>query len=519
MLAVSWPDSFNLRRLSVLFFVLSGGAGAAIVKAASCSQADVQIAVNAAASGDTIVVPAGTCNYTTGVNFSNKSLTIEGQTVVLGTPPTVGGATDLTIIQDHTRNGNGVFRALNSSPHFVTVKGFTFNPSGTQSSGSVQFVGPDIGNFDVTFRLTGNHFVQSGSRGFISVGTYGLVDHNLFEAPTVSVQSVSIHGSVTGRDMGFTPWTKPFTAGTKSAVYLEDNTFNYCCSGEDAIDAYDGARLVIRHNNFINSHQGFHGTDSGGRSTILWEIYQNTYNNALDVKFDMATIRGGTGFVWGNTYNGKFANVALKLYRACPKTTYGAWGTCDGTHWGLKSLNHSSDLATSASTAGPAFWCSQDRDLQCTKNSDCGTGNTCSAFMDATSGAAGYPCRDQPGYGPHQVLHPVYAWGNNGGNGIIADNTGQTCGVGIGNYIAANRDYYNFNASFTGASGTGQGLLSARPATCTPLVGYYATDNTTFYQCTSTNTWTKYYVPYTYPHPLQGAPPATSLSPASIGSR
>ena len=33
------------------------------------------------------------------------------------------------------------------------------------------------------------------------------------------------------------------------------------------------------------------------------------------------------------------------------------------------------------------------------------------------------------------------------------------------------------------------------------------------YKCTSTNTWTLYYTPYTYPHPLQGVAAPTSSTP------
>jgi len=36
--------------------------------------------------------------------------------------------------------------------------------------------------------------------------------------------------------------------------------------------------------------------------------------------------------------------------------------------------------------------------------------------------------------------------------------------------------------------------------------------NGTLYKCTATNTWTAYYAPYAYPHPLQGE--ADTISPA-----
>ena len=70
-----------------------------------------------------------------------------------------------------------------------------------------------------------------------------------------------------------------------------------------------------------------------------------------------------------------------------------------------------------------------------------------------------------------------------------------------------NRDYYTHATSFDGTSGTGTGLLSARPATCTTGVAYWETDHSTLDRCTATNTWTNYYTPYTYPNPLIPSPP------------
>jgi len=65
---------FVIRRLAILTLfsgaVLSGAADAATVSAASCRTADVQNAVNGAVSGDTVLVPAGTCEWTTSVSIS-----------------------------------------------------------------------------------------------------------------------------------------------------------------------------------------------------------------------------------------------------------------------------------------------------------------------------------------------------------------------------------------------------------------------------------------------------------------
>jgi hypothetical protein len=100
--------------------------------------------------------------------------------------------------------------------------------------------------------------------------------------------------------------------------------------------------------------------------------------------------------------------------------------------------------------------------------------------------------------------------------------------------VIQNRDFYLENANqaaqsstsspFNGTNGMGHGTLANRPTICTPGVGYWATDQGDWNQsgsggqgemflCTATNTWTPYYTPYAYPHPLTGtgtapAPPA-----------
>jgi hypothetical protein len=108
---------------------------------------------------------------------------------------------------------------------------------------------------------------------------------------------------------------------------------------------------------------------------------------------------------------------------------------------------------------------------------------------------------------PHQALEPVYAWGNtyNGSRQLDVASPYPT--------IQENRDFYNQKTPFDGAVGVGVGKLAERPKTCTPGVAYWATDQGEWdsmhegpdgqlYVCSEPNTWTFYYKPYTYPHPL-----------------
>jgi hypothetical protein len=69
------PKCFLFTFLFTTFFVT--GATATTHNAASCNTSDVQNAINSAAAGDTVVIPAGTCTWTSGVNIS-KGITIAG---------------------------------------------------------------------------------------------------------------------------------------------------------------------------------------------------------------------------------------------------------------------------------------------------------------------------------------------------------------------------------------------------------------------------------------------------------
>lgn len=130
--------------------------------------------------------------------------------------------------------------------------------------------------------------------------------------------------------------------------------------------------------------------------------------------------------------------------------------------------------------------------------------------------------------GANEKLSPAYLWMNTASAGS------PTSGADTARVIA-NRDYFmepvnqgaqtNNTTPFNGSSSVGHGTLASRPTTCTLGVGYWATDQGSWnqsgsggqgqlYLCTATNSWSLYYTPFTYPHPLVSGSTTQPTAPA-----
>lgn len=467
-----------MRKSSAIAFILLAAclSHATTRNAATCSAADIQTQINAsAASGDTVVVPSGSCTWsgTTGVSITGKSIKLQAQSTVSQDRQTIS---DGTIITDST-SSVGLDINSASTTNFVEVTGFTFVANVSKSRGIVEVDGTN--SSPSSFNIHHNHFIINAAapRGINITNVFGLVQHNKFDVGNSgSVQSISVFGCSDGNDGGFTCWNQAESLGTNNAVFEEDNTFIYTFHTESVIDNYGGARYVFRHNVIVNAEAcGGHGTDSGNRrSAFSFECYENTYSNTTGQKIRQGTIRGGTGVHFNNTYTSTggtpWDGVALMDYRGCPNLDQSGWGTADGTQLALGSSNLSAagsrqtHTTTGAASSTNVLFCSNHRDTICTSNAQCTGGGTCTTFFDG-SGTNGYPHRDQPGTTHDQIVDPIYSW-NNTVNGVQSASLGTYdggTGCAIDSFIQSGRDYIN--------NGT------------TPKAGY---------------------TPYTYPHPLQG---------------
>jgi hypothetical protein len=456
---------------SLILFNLAISAYAANINAASCSSTDVQNAINSAVNGDTVIIPScpSGVTWSSSVTIPNtKGMTLQGAGV--GNTVIVDGTANSVLIIS-VKDGNALTR----------VTGISFNGNETTKNGTAGEIevnaSSDAHN---AIRIDHNHFYMMGHRGIpFGMGGHevsGVIDHNSFDKPqTYPVQALSIFGA--GTEDG-TPFSRPYAIGSANFIFIEDNTFNYTGSYPDgALDAYGGAGFVFRHNTINGTYIGWHGLDSGDyRGIHSYEIYSNTFSNTNAAIFITINSRSGSGVVWDNTVTGNYNGdriIEFNNYRSC--ASYAPWGQCNGT----------------------------------------------SAWDQNLAGQNGAACRDQTGHtfgptsGGSQTATPVYAW-NNIKNGSETDanlNSGEC--TGIGNYLQADREWYNYTSSFDGTSGMGRGLLSASPSTCSTLTAYFATDTNTLYQCDSTHHWAAYYTPYTYPHPLQSGslPPAPPTGP------
>ena len=385
--------------LSLVSIVLLPGAlQAATITAASCSQADVSSAVSSASTGDTVLIPPGTCTWTQPLNVPSVAMTIQGAgssstTIIDGTDYTTGTYATFGLI---------TWTTVSTGLHRIT--GITFDgnaslaPDPNTDRGMIRISGNTA-----QFRFDNNQVKVERTDGLVFRNfVRGVVDHNTFFLDAWRNAHLVLHDQWNNNDNGCAgtvpngcgdaSWADASNFGTSGFLFFETNTYTTgpnVSPGQavSANDGFAGMRTVYRFNTFTNAIIADHGTDSAARSrgSRAWECYQNTFymtNNFSSPS--LCGTRGGTQRVFNNASYEQNGGYITQVYTA---------------------VNYRSDPTCTTTCVPPWYKC------------------------DGTSGwdgnqLSGYPCLDQPGRGqgilipggpnpspaawPKEVLDPIY---------------------------------------------------------------------------------------------------------------
>lgn len=480
------------------------------------------------------IVITSTVNYT-----QTNTFILQGGGAISGTglQATIAGTgSDVTTINFNTTTDVHGLAITTIAGKAFGMAGIAFHSLNTITS-DVGLVW--IGGLSTAIRINNNHFNQLNNVGLYFAGCVnGVTDHNQFDQGFFNENSIrATDPNCLGEGApgyGNGSWADSSHFGTSQFMFIENNNFRYTgtasatCSPSINAHGYaidvglDGGRVVFRYN-AVGFHVGIqtHGTSGGTqthRGLRASEFYNNSFNYTTvpgDCFAFVVQLEGGENLWYNNTTSGFLQYIHNDVVRV-HNTTYGetatpnGWGYCGTTQTGVGS-----NWDQSATGTGYACLDSTGRG-----QGDLLTGNNSfPTLVNQTTGTIAWP---------HQVLRPVYVWSSP--VTPVPNNPFTYFANASGAVTVENRDYYlqlpnhEEAAIFNGTAGIGCGPTDAfctsavtRPATCTTGVAFWNTTTSILSQCTSTNTWTNFYSPFTYPHPLiGGASPVIGFNPNPV---
>lgn len=437
-------------------------------------------------AGDTINVSAGDGTETWSSQLIiNKGVTLKGagstKTIITAGLDATGSARALTqyLIVYYPSNPE------NDEPFRLT--GFTFDCASRIQA--LKLFNPTL-HKQTKIRIDNNRFINGLPGPPITEikGTfYGVMDSNYIFKNASNNNALDVNNGV---DLP-TWYNSDYEPGSGNAFFFEDNI---CDLTDVAHDVGEGGKVVVRYNtynmivpNLTRSAMMVHGAQAGAHTSNMGLEY---YGNDIKGIANVSPLIGSRGGIHLGFYN--------KI--TAPGTTYIALGNM--------YPDNCPDKCASPYDSGTDFVATPNGKPQHVSNSyfwiNKDDGQEVGAYVNMDC------CTGLGGYGP---------WSD-------------CCIHGLGNpSLQANSEWWEYKQAFDGKAGVGCGTLAARPATCTTGVGYWATTQDcnnlngmvgvapstpisgTLYKCTSTDTWTSYYTPYTYPHPLRGSESSGATPP------
>lgn len=247
------------------------------------SAGDTQTQITAAASGDTVLLPAsGSFGWAADVSMpSTKAIKLD----LNGSTITMSGAAVKFKINSHATLNNII-----TNGNWIRGSGFDAFSGSFQIEDTASGAAPRVTH--ITFS-GGDVIVEANGKGA------SVMDHCVFNGLSSAQEFIHItaYGGVDA-----TGWTLDLTQGGADMLYIEDCVFNGPASGNVAwIQGYYGAKAAYRYNYFHRVAIDAHGSP-GAIGQRWWEIYKNQFTNSLTYGFNG---RAGSGVCWNNTnYSG-----------------------------------------------------------------------------------------------------------------------------------------------------------------------------------------------------------------------
>lgn len=455
--------SFVTFCLVIVSLLCTSNAKAAIINAASCSQSDVQTAINSASSGDTVFVPAGQCTWSSGVTIPNRV----------------------------TLRGAGIGNTVISSTNFITtnlgdnsrIYGFEFTNGFAKGYCTQNWVASYCKFTAVSYASSGQYI--GGSR--CSEHPTGVYHKCTIEHIRIVVEGTSIPSK---------DWytNYPPLGSTNHVIYFEGCTFNSYGDYTNGVDVTRGGARIVRFSTINDMPMGSHGGRSATRrGTVRNSLYRNTWNHSSVGTSSYAWwFRGGSGIFFDNNCVGEaaYCDMIIDFERAYSES----FTICDEST-GYETVPHPQG-------GSPNYMC---RD-------GVGTGRDLG------------PNPQAPVYTYGQESSPLYIWNqtrngspfdirlSNGAGTFVKENRDYYQDRGSGGVTTglwANRPTCNASRKNHGYWATDKG------GNWNSTTEWDGADGA-LYRCDGVGTWKLHYTPAPYPHPLVQADISSPKNPRIV---